>query len=40
MRYAKSILNKPIYATNPFTAEGMRIGNPPPNSIWQMGTNP
>lgn len=40
MRYAKLINNFPIYAPNPLTVNGFRIGNPSPELLLEQGYKP
>lgn len=40
MRYAKLINNYPVYAPNPITINGSRIGNPPPEVYEAEGYKP
>ena len=40
MRYAKLINNRPVYAPNPITVDGVRIGNPSPELLLEQGYKP
>lgn len=40
MKYAKLVNSNPIYAPNPITADGVCIGNPPPEIYLEQGYKP